>query len=658
MLKPTPSYEALTPETSASAGMKSRFPAWLAALLLGLVTILLYWPSINHDFVNYDDPVYVTANAHVQAGLTWGNLKWAFTNPVGPNWHPLTVLSHMLDCQLFGLNPRGHHLTSMVLHTINTMLVFLWLRSLTGATWRSAFVAALFGWHPAHVESVGWVAERKDVLSTCFGLLALIFYTLYAGQSGFQNSKSKIYYWLTLVLFACGLMSKPMLVTWPLVMLLLDYWPLERWKATSWWHLAREKIPFFVLVALASVVTFAVQKHGGAVETSEHLPMGARIGNALVSYCRYLGKLFWPAKLAVFYPHPGSWPPAEVLLAGGFLTVLSALFWWQRSQHPFLLMGWLWFLGTLVPVIGLVQVGDQALADRYTYISSLGIFILVSWGVYELSRGWRYQVEGLSLAGCAVLVLCLAMTPRQLGYWQDSVALFRHALVVTENNPLAHGNLGAALLDKGQNEEAIEQLQEAIRLKPDFAGARNNLATALSNTGRMGEAIDQFQEAVRLGPDDARAHDNLGAALGRKGQMDAAIDQFREAIRLKPDFAGAHNNLGNALSSEGRLDAAIGEFQEAINLKPDFADAYNNLGAALGGKGRMDEAIGQFQEAIRLKPDFARAHNNLGVALGRKGRIDEAIREFQEAIRLKPDFVDARNNLARALRMKDGSAGR
>jgi protein O-mannosyl-transferase len=584
MREPATKDKSPKPGTSAPVNPRSGFPPWLLAVLLGLVTAVLYWPATRHDFVNYDDPVYVTANAHVQAGLTWENVKWAFTNPVNANWHPLTVLSHMLDCQIFGLRPWGHHLTSVLLHALNTALVFLFLRSLTGAVWRSVLVAALFGWHPAHVESVAWVAERKDVLSACFGLLALMFYAGHARRCLVPNSKSKVCYGLALCFLACGLMSKPMLVTWPFVMLLLDYWPLERWKPGNRWQLVREKIPFFALVVATSVVTYLVQKHSGAVETQESLPIGARCGNALISYCRYLEKLFWPVKLAVFYPHPGEWPLVQVVLAGSFLTGLSALFWWQRRRYPFLLAGWLWFLGTLVPVIGLVQVGDQALADRYTYIPSLGLFILVTWGAYELTRPWHYQMAGLSVAGGAVLVLCLALTRQQLEYWQDSEALFGHALAVTENNPLLRGNLGAALLNKGKTDEAIIQLQEAIRLKPDFAGAHNNLGNALLHQGRVDEAISEFREAVRYKPDYAEFHDNLGAALGTKGQFDEAIAQFQEAIRLRPDFAKAHNNLGLSFAYEHRLDEAIGEFQEAIHLKPDYADARNNLARALAAR--------------------------------------------------------------------------
>jgi Flp pilus assembly protein TadD len=688
-----------------------RFPVWLIAALLALVTLALYWPATGHDFVNFDDNVYVLDNPHVTGGLTWESLKWAFFKPEVSfgYWHPLTLLSHMLDCQLFGLNPWGHHLTSVSFHALNAALVFVWLRQLTGATWRSLWVAALFAWHPLHVESVAWVAERKDVLSAFFGLLCLWAYARYAQQSGTSNQWSVIsnrasptsatgkvlrtagcgslitdhrllFYLLSLLFFALGLLSKPMLVTWPFVLLLLDYWPLGRfspkskvqspksrtveWEITlhaprSTLHaLILEKLPFFALAAAESVLTFAMSRRGGALALNEDLPVGARTGNALISYCRYLGKLFWPTDLAFFYPHPGHWPLAKALLAGALLLGLSGLLFAQRRRFPFLLVGWLWFVGTLAPAIGLVQVGEFAMADRYTYLPSLGVLILVVWGAYQLARPWRPAVLALLAGGSAAILLCLAVTRQQLGYWKNSESLFRHALDVTKDNWLAHNNLGTIFDQKGQLDKAIRQFQEALRLKPDYADARNNLGIALVKKGQTDEAIRQYQQALRPNPDFAEAHNNLGAAFYQQGRTGEAIPQFQQALRLKPDYADAHYNLGVALYMKGQLDDAIRQFQEALRLRPGNADAHNNLGYALNQQGQTDEAIRQLHEALRLKPDYAEAHNNLGAALARKGQTDEAIRQYREALRLKPDDAQARTNLARALGMQNAPAGR
>ena len=659
----SPATQSKPAPTIASAPVmaQSRFPVWLMAALLALVTMALYWPATGHDFVNYDDDEYVLDNTHVTSGLTWEDARWAFRSGYAANWHPVTWLSHMLDCQMFGLNPWGHHLTNVLLHALNAALVFALLRQMTGATWRSLLVAALFAVHPLRVESVAWVAERKDVLSACFGLLALVFYARYARQRSVVASPetkagvvpalgprpARLDYGLALFFLALGLMSKPMLVTWPLVMLLLDYWPLERFKPGSVWRLVREKIPFFALAAATSVVTFVVQ--GGAMTMGENFPLGVRSGNALISYCRYLGKLFWPRGLGVFYPHPEHWPPAKVLLASGVILGISMLLFAQRRRSPFLLMGWLWFVGMLVPVIGLVQVGDQAMADRYTYLPSLGLLILAIWGAYELTQRWRYAVVALSVAGWAAIVLCLVLTRQQLGHWKDSETLFRHALEVTENNHIAHNNLGNALEKKGQIDEAIRQFQEALRLKPDDALSHNNLGSALEKKGQTDEAISQYQEALRLKPDLALAHHNLGLALAEKGRNDEAISQYQEAIRLKPYYADPHYNLGIALGKKGRNDEAVSQYQEAIRLKPYYAAPHNNLGNALVRKGQTDEAIRQYQEALCLKPDYIEAHYNLANVLYMKGQIDEAIRQYHEVIRLKPGGADAHNNLGAAL---------
>ena len=566
---------------------------------LALVTIVLYWPATGAGFVNFDDEFYVTANARVQSGVTLEGIKWAFVNPVCYMWHPLTVLSHMVDCQLFGLKPWGHHLTSVLLHALNSVLVFLLLRRLTGAVWRSLLVAALFAWHPLQVESVAWVAERKNVLSTCFGLLALLFYGRYAQASQVKAvgpkpppalgaRRSTLDYGLALLFFVLGLMSKPMLVTWPFVLLLMDYWPLNRFQGSYLSlrsrvlrQLVMEKVPFFALAAVASVATFLVQKQGGILASADTIPLGARSGNALISYCRYLGKLFWPTHLAVLYPHPGHWPVERVLLAGALLLGLTVLFFVQRRRYPFLLMGWLWYCGTLLPVIQLVQTGTHAMADRYAYVPSLGVLIAAIYGAAELARNWRYRAMALSAMGAVAMVLCLRLTRQQLQYWQDSEALAGHALAVTEDNPMAHYLLGNALADKGQTGQAIREYQEAIRLQPRYAEYHYNLGSVLAKAGQTGEAIRQLQEALRLQPDNALAHINLGNALDESGQTDDAIRHYQEALRLQPDNAVAHVNLGISFARKGQLDDAIRQYQEALRVDPGCAEARDNLARAL-----------------------------------------------------------------------------
>jgi len=616
-------------------GARSRFPVWLMAVSLVVVIIAVYWPAMSYDFINYDDPEIITANPHVQGGLNWEGVKWAFCNTEQhAYWVPLMWLSHMLAFQFFGLNPWGHHLINVLLHAVNTALVFLVFRRMTGATWRSFILAMLFGLHPLRLESVVWITERKDVLSTFFWMLMLWAYLKYVEATQVRNSQSSLWFGAALSMFVFGLMSKPMLVTTPFVLLLLDYWPLGRFapstlnpdqpraitRFSTIRRLVTEKIPFFAIAAAACIATFLAQKQVGAVIAIQNLSLDARVGNALISYCRYLGKLFWPVDLAVFYPHPGYWPVKQVFLAGGLMVGTSALLFMKRRQYPFLLMGWLWFCGTLVPVIGLAQSGEQAMADRFTYVPSLGVLILVIWGAAELTRRWRNQIFVLSVATSAVIILCLGLTRQQLVYWKDSETLFRHALEVTKNNYIAHKALGDVLQKNGQIDEAIRQFQEAIRLKPDDTDVLYNLGNAFLKKDQVDEAIRQYKEIIRLKPGDTDAHNNLGNALLRQGQTDEAIRQFQEVIRLKPDDAKARNNLGIALGREGQFDEAIRQYQEAIRLKPNDADVHFNLGNALLRLGQTDEAIRQYQEVIRLKPDDADAHNYLSIALGRKDR--------------------------------------
>ena len=595
----------------------------IICLLLMALTVSVFWTAKDNDFIYFDDQAYVTENPHVLGGLSWEGAKWAFSNPVCSNWHPVTVLSHMLDCEVFGTNPQGHHLVNVLLHAVNAALVFALLHQMTGAVWRSLFVAAFFAVHPLRVESVAWVAERKDVLSGLFFFLTLWAYLKYArgerrgGRSETSNLEPRtsnleptrsptLWYLLALVLFTLGLMSKPMVVTLPFVLLLLDYWPLQRFQLPRWWPLVWEKVPFFALAAGGSVVTFQVQKHTGAVIAVETLQVGERAGNALISYCRYLGKLFWPTDLAVYYPHPRHWPMEKLLLAVGLLLAIWVAVYVMRRRWPFLLMGWVWFVGMLVPVLGLVQVGSQALADRYTYLPSLGILILVIWGGYELIRRWSGGAMALSAAGSAAILLCAVLTRQQIAYWKDTEALFRHAIAVTKDNVFARNNLGYALINKGQYTEAINHYQEAIRLKPDDAQFHNNLGVALLGIGRASEAVNELQKAIRLQPSYANAHNNLGSALAKKGRWDEAIVEHQRALELHPNDLESQNNLAWLLATcpEAALrngDKAVKLAREANRLSDGKQwDYLDTLAAACAEAGQFREAVEVATRALGL----------------------------------------------------------
>jgi protein O-mannosyl-transferase len=713
MRRPATQAKPASRKAPVTVSAPRRFPVWLLGVLLVLGTTILYWPATHYDFVNYDDDYNLTENVLVLKGLTWEGVKSFFLDPVVlPGWTPLTMLSHMAAVQVFGLNPWGHHLANVVLHGLDAALVFVLLQQMTGSKWRSLWVAVLFAVHPLRVEVAAWVTERRELLSSFFGLISLIAYVRFAQWSVINRPSSKsaaadraprvtglglLWFWVSWCCFGLGCMSKPMVVTWPFVMLVLDYWPLRRLDistlqalCSTLFRLVWEKAAFFVAVGCMGLGTFVVLRVHGALEVGSRLPVVARVGNAMISYCRYLGKLFWPTDLAVIYPHPLHSPLWQVLLAGALLLGISAVFlmWWQR--HPYLLMGWLWYCGTLVPVSQVVTVGAQAMSDRWSYIPSIGVLIAVIWGLDELARARRNVVLAMSVAGVAAMVLCLALTRQQLGYWKDSETLFRHTVAVTKDNYYAYNNLGSALSKKGQSEEAARQYQEAVRIKPDYPQGLINLGLALGQKGQSAEAITQLREGLRLDPsfhdghyllglalvqngqldeairqfyealhvypDHFGAHYDLGLALGRKGQMQKSIYHLRETLRLNPDHVGAHINLGVALSQQGRTDEAIRHYREALRLKPDAVAVHYNLGAALAKRGEMDEAIRQYQEALRLEPDLAEAHNNLGTAFYQQGRIGEAIREFQEALRLKPDYADAQRNLAVALAAQSNPA--
>ena len=645
----------ILPDRQFSAGPGIKFarvfshPACLS-LLLAAVTFAVYWRALGCEFTDYDDPDYFSANPHVLAGLTFGGIRWAFTTVFASNWHPLTWLSLMLDAELFGKGPAGPHFTNLLFHAANTVLLFLLLRRLTAATWRSAWVAALFALHPLHVESVTWVAERKDVLSAFFGLLSLWAYVRHVTGDERQVARTETapvsimspvtcrvsrFYWLALVFFALGLMSKPMLVTLPLVMLLLDWWPLQRMtrlhsvsarqtggkgQGASVQNLVVEKIPFFVLSAASCIVTLFVQQKGGAVITLTKLPLSLRIENAFISYASYLGKTFWPTALASPYPHPGIWlanphpgfgPAGVVLFSLALFAGLCVAAVWCGRKFPFVPVGWFWFAGTLVPTIGLVQVGAQSMADRYTYLPLIGIFIILSWGIAEVQARWRLPRRGMVLLAVVLLAACAARTRIQVSFWQNDGSLFSHALAVTKNNFVASVNLGTWYSKKGQMKETLDCYYTALRMNPSDPTVLYDVGNAFTKIGYWDEAIADYRRALQITPNEADILDNLGFALAAKKQYAEAVTNFEAALKLKPDSAKAHNNLAVVLFIEHRFDEAARHYREALRLMPDDPRICANLGDVLVRLGQISDAVKCYQDALRLKPGDAQVEAKL-----------------------------------------------
>jgi Tfp pilus assembly protein PilF len=579
---PMASSTLTTPETT-----RRRFavPLWreaLVCLLLAAATGGVYSRACRNGFVNYDDDVYVEYNPEVQKGLTAESVRWAFTTTLMVNWHPLTWLSFQLDHRLFGLQASGFHLTNVVLHVLDTLLLFVALRALTGAVWRSGFVAALFALHPLHVESVAWISERKDTLSTFFWMLTLVAYAVYARRPGVLR------YPLVAVPFALGLMAKSMLVTLPFVLLLLDYWPLGRLRPAFWpcLRLLLEKLPLLVLAAASCAVTVVAQQRGGETNPATELPL--RLEHAVVSYVLYIDWTVWPQNLIPFHQFPTQlFPPWQV---GGAVTVLAAISGAclvLARRAPYLIVGWLWYLGTLVPVIGLVQVlGGHGMADRYTYVPLTGLFLMAVWGVADLAARWRLALLPATV-GLVVLAACAVATWVQIGYWYDSTTLWTHALEVDPNNYLGNNNLGTVLLNQGKVDEAMRHYEACLRVVPGYALAHYNMGCALAEKGRTQEAIWHCRQAIAINPHYPDAHNNLGALLLRQGDADGAMREFQAALADNaPNPAMVHNNLGLALMQKGRLPEAAAEFEEALRINPAYTDARNNLTAALRRQGK------------------------------------------------------------------------
>ena len=642
---------------SPPAGWPGRWTVPGVCVLLAAMVWVVFGQTLGFSFVNYDDNYYVYNNPIVEKGLTLPGILWAFTHVWAANWHPLTWLSHMLDCQFYGLNAGGHHLTNVLLHTATVILLFLVLRRMTGCLWRSAFVAAVFAIHPLRVESVAWVAERKDVLSGLFFMLTLGVYVHYA-----RHPWSPARYGLVLLLFALGLMCKPMLVTLPLVLLLLDVWPLNRLQtqagAEPVFRLARrpiprrlifEKLPLFALAIASVVITLFAQMR--VVESSENLSLSTRLGNALLAYVAYMGQMFWPSGLAVLYPltaggvRVAGVAPSLVLLAGISMGVFLL-----RRRYPYLLTGWAWYLLMLLPVIGIVQVGLQARADRYTYLPQIGLYLLLTWAAADLCAGRRHRRVVLGGGAVIILIALMFCARAQTAYWRNSELLWTHTLACTPDNFTARYGLGNALLQAGNVDEAIAQLRKALVFNPGLAKAHSSLGNALLQKGNVDEAIAQYQIALQIDPRSEEACYNFGNALLRQGKVDEAIAQYQKALQIKPDFAEAHFNLGAALFHQGKEDEAIAQYQRALQIKPDKPEVQNNLAWVLATSPHAslrdgNQAVALAQRANQLTGDGNPIMlDTLAAAYAEAGRFPEAVATAQRALHL----AEARSDMALA----------
>ena len=643
-----------TPPAQSQVGDSNAYTVAVVCGLLLLAVMAVFGQTARHDFVNFDDDDYVYANRHVTQGLTGKGIVWAFTESSHAGlWIPLTWLSLMTDATLLRTAEappdQAHmaalagqmHLVNVALHAANALILCLVLRAMTASLWRSAMAAAVFAVHPLNVESVAWITERKDVLSGLFGLLALGAYNWYARRP------SVVRYLSVAAALALGLTAKPILVTWPLVFLLLDYWPLRRQFRAG---LALEKVPFLLLAAAAAVATFVANRSGGLLTSLQSAPISARVARAAVLYVAYLGKSFWPVNLAAMYPVTpveSYWP---ALGAGVLLFLLTAgTLWGARRGARWAAVGWFWYLGTLTPTIGLVQVGTQVMADRFLYLPQIGICVALVWGVGNLAVTWRDTRWPLAAVAAPALAALTVSAWQQTSYWRNSERLWTHTLACTSRNDIAHNNLARDLSDRAMLDEAIDHYRKALEINPDYVHVNNNLGTVLARRGQIDEAIVHYRKALEVNPNYAYAHYNLGLALARRGQVDEAIAHFRRALEILPDDMDAHYHLGLTLARRGQVDEAIAHFRKALDIMPDYAEAHYDLGIALANRGEVNEAVAQFRRALEVKPDYADAHYRLGLTLAHRGEIDEAMAHFRKALEIKPDHAEAHCNLGNAL---------
>lgn len=627
--------------SEAASQSRSPFHPAVICLLLALATFAVYFPVRNFGFVDYDDSVYFFANPHVLGGLTWSNIQWAFTTGETGNWHPLTWLSLMLDVQLFGSSAAAVHLTNVLLHAANAILVFLLLRRLTGAFGRSAVVALFFAVHPMHVESVAWISERKDVLSAFFGLLALFYYARAVSPSAsVHRIFSSSCYWLALLFFVLGLISKAMVVTLPFVMLLLDFWPLRRFGTLSIPQLLLEKVPFFLLSGISSIVTFIVQQKSGAVSSLAWVPLQVRVENAFISCLHYVTGIFWPVNLATPYPHTAHWPAWYIALAALLVVALCLLAVALRKSFPFVFTGWFWFVGMLIPVIGLVQIGMSPMADRYVYLPLIGLLLAVVWGAHEVFARWQSPRNVVMCATTLLLLACAAHAVNQVGVWKNDETLFGHDLAVTENNYIAAIQLATWYAKNGRTQEALDCYDHAKRMSPD-----DLTVLWYSQNDRMQGALSYYFNSLRLDTNDPAQLYNLGNAAAKIGNWDEAVRDYRQALQINPNQPDVLGNLGLALAHNKQLPEAASCFQAAIKLQPDSINAHNNLAAVLFAQGNFAGAAQESSAALQLSPNDARICGNLAGIYARLGQTNLAVKYYQEVLRLQPDNTLARVQL-------------
>jgi len=676
----------------------------LISILLFIITIAVYAPVRHYDFINFDDGGYVTENKHVQQGFTIDSIKWAFTlikHNEKAYWHPVTWLSHMADCQFFGLNPGMHHLSSLFYHILNAILLFLVFSRMTGSLWKSAFIAALFTLHPIDLDSVAWISERKSLVSTSFWMFTMLAYAHYASRPSMKR------YLLILIAFSLGLMAKPMLVTLPCVLLLLDFWPLYRFKWAQHYEnsdtttrpasapvfqkattsrLVLEKIPMLVLSFTAIWLSYvSLQKNSQILDTSIYHPISLRLSNALVSYIVYLWKMIRPIDLAIFYPFPAQIPIWQPIAAAIALIIVTALIIMNAKKSPYLVTGWLWFLGTLVPVIGIIQGGLwPQLADRWAYVPFIGLYIIVAWGVPDISLRLRSRIILPAILAPGIIMALIILTSVQLGNWKNSYTLFQHALDVTSGNYIAHNQVGSYFAKKGNHKAAMQHYLKAFEINPSYiitlknlgnesvrmnnysqalkyyndallrspfdAGLFNKIGNTLIRMKKTDKAIGYYLQAIDIDPNDPKFYNNLGAAYYIKGETGPAIKEFTKAIEILPDYAEAYYNIGLALEKTGKTDQAVKNYLTALRIDPDYKEAHNSLANIMFKTGNMTKAIQHYKEVLRITPEDAKAHFNIGVAYYNNNQIRQAAGHFQEALRIDPNYLKARNALIQAKR--------